>query len=192
MQKYNTSNVKHRFPIDRDCNLQNIHIRIIRCWKRNFDKTLLTNCMHKCLVWIYRWSCWVTCWQPAQFKWVGSLPSNHTWVAVSRSLATRAADLAMVWFRPGPRPEVTVWIWCYHYHGGCAYVGLNDASTTCLAPTRHMKDVCSFLRPMHYFHKILWHYSHISLPLNDGCNMSKRVIMGGNCGAPQPNNVGTV
>jgi len=42
-QKYNLSKVKHRFQSNRYCNLQSMQQHIIGCWKRDFDKILLTN-----------------------------------------------------------------------------------------------------------------------------------------------------
>jgi len=41
-QKYNLSNVKHRFQIHWYCKLQSIQNHILGCWKLDFNKTLLT------------------------------------------------------------------------------------------------------------------------------------------------------
>jgi len=78
---------------------------IIQC---NYGKILLTNSKTKSLIWIYGWTRWATCWQPAQFSKFGSLPSNHTRLDSWRLLTTMTANWATVWFGPGPGPEVTV------------------------------------------------------------------------------------
>jgi len=51
---------------------------VLGCWKHDFDRMLLTCSKNMILNWIYGWTCWVTHWQPAQFRQVGSLPLNHT------------------------------------------------------------------------------------------------------------------
>jgi len=88
---------------------------IIGCWIQDFDKILLRNCKTKSLLWIYRWTCWATCWQPAQIWWVRSIPSNRTWVDCSGILATWTVNLPMVQFCPRLRPEVMVRNHCWHY-----------------------------------------------------------------------------
>ena len=103
MQNYNISKVKHGFQNNRNCKLQNMQKRIIGCWKRDFDKIILTNCQNKSLIWIYRW----THWQPTQFRQAGSLPSNHTEVDWSGLLTTQTANLETFRFGPSPTPDVT-------------------------------------------------------------------------------------
>ena len=114
-QKYNLSKVKHWFQINWYCKLQSMQKHILGCWKRDFDKILLTFSNNKSLNWIYGWTRWATGWQPAQFRWVGSLPLNRTWVDSSGVLMTRIANLAMVWVRPGPGLKVTVPNRWWHY-----------------------------------------------------------------------------
>jgi hypothetical protein len=80
----------------------------IRCWKCNFAMMLLTNSKNKTLIWMYRWTRWATCWQPVQFRCVGSLPSNRMQDNHSVLLTTQTANVATVMFGPGPGPEVTV------------------------------------------------------------------------------------
>jgi len=63
---------------------------IFGCWKRDFDKILFTYSKNKILNWISGWTRWATRLQPAQFRWVGRLPSNRTQV-----------DSLGVW-QPGP------------------------------------------------------------------------------------------
>jgi len=103
-QKYNIPNVKYRFQINLYCKLQSIQKHIIGCWKRHFDKIQWTNSKIKNLIWIYR----STCWQPAQFRQLGSLPLNRTRDDGSRLLTTRPTNLATVWFGPCPGREMTV------------------------------------------------------------------------------------
>ena len=67
---------------------------MLGCWTRDFDKILFTYSKSKSLDWIYGW----TCWQPAQFTGVGSLPSNRTQVEGS-GLAT--THISKQYFRPG-------------------------------------------------------------------------------------------
>ena len=98
---YLISKVKHRYQINWYCKLHNIQKHIIGCWKCHFDKILLTNCKHKCLIWIYRWTRWETCWHPAQFRCIGSLPSNRSQVYGSGVLTTQTANLSNSW----------VWTW---------------------------------------------------------------------------------
>jgi len=111
-QKYNKPKEKHGFEINRYHTLRNMQRHSVGCWKHDFDKILLINCTNKWIIWIYSWTRWVTCWQPAQFRRVGSLPSNHTRIDGSGLLKTRTANLAMVQVRPRPGPEVMVWNCC--------------------------------------------------------------------------------
>jgi hypothetical protein len=55
-QKYHISKVKHKYQIDRYCKLLNKQKHIVGCWKRDFDKILLTTCKFKRLIGIYRWT----------------------------------------------------------------------------------------------------------------------------------------
>jgi len=112
MQKYNILKVKHRYHINRYCKLHNMQKRIIGRWKRDFDKVQLTNCKYKSLIGIYSWTHWATRWKHAQFRRVGSSPSNRTWVDSSSFLMTRPSNLATVQFVPGPGPKLTVWNRC--------------------------------------------------------------------------------
>jgi len=107
-QKYNLSKVKHQFQINWYCKLQSMHKSILGCWKCDFDKILLTYSKNKSFIWIYGWTRWVTCWQPAQFRQVRSLPLNHTQVDHWGWLTTWTANLATVQFGPGTGPKVTV------------------------------------------------------------------------------------
>jgi len=106
--------VKHRYQIDRYCKLHNMQKRIIGCWKCDFDKILLTNCNQNSHIWIYNWTPSVTGWQPAQFRRVRIIPSNHIRVDSSDFLHTRTAILETVRFGPRPRHEVTVRNRCLH------------------------------------------------------------------------------
>jgi len=108
MQKYNLSKVKHWFQISWYCMLQSMQKHILGCWKRDSDKILLTYSKNKSLNWIDGWTHWVTCWQPTQFRQVGSLPSNGTQVDSSGLLTTRTASLATVQVGLKPGPGVTV------------------------------------------------------------------------------------
>jgi hypothetical protein len=85
-----------------NCSTKQKHI--VGCWKRDFDKILLTHCKFSSLIWIYRW----TRWHSVQFRWVRSLPWNRTRVASSSLWTTSTTNLAMVQFGPGPQPDVTV------------------------------------------------------------------------------------
>ena len=114
-QKYHILKVKHRYQINRYCKLLNKQKLINGCWKLDFDKILLTHCKYKSLIWINRWICCATRWQPTQFRQVGSLSWNRTRVSSSGLLMTRTANLATVRFVPGPGPEVTVRNRCQHY-----------------------------------------------------------------------------
>jgi len=114
-QKYNIPNVKFWFQINLYCKLQSIQQHIIRCWKRHFNKIQLTNSKMKIPIWIYRWTRWATCWQPAQFGRVRSFPLNRTPVDGSGLLTTWTANLATVRFGPGRGPNVTVRNRCYHH-----------------------------------------------------------------------------
>jgi len=95
-QRYNISKVKHQFQINRYCKLQSMQKHIICCWKRDFDKILLTNSKDKGLIWIYGWTRWATRRQPAQLRQVRSLPSNRTRVDGSGLFTTRTPNWAMV------------------------------------------------------------------------------------------------
>ena len=88
---------------------------ILGCWKRDFDKILLTYCTTMWLIWIYGWTWWATCCQPAQFRGVWSSPLKRTRVDSSGSLPSQTANLVAVRFGPGPGPDVTVRIRCQHY-----------------------------------------------------------------------------
>jgi len=70
--------------------------RMHGCWTRDFDKILFTYSKSKSLNWIYEWTHWATRWQPAQFRQVGSLPSNHTRIDSSGLLTVQ------VYWQPGP------------------------------------------------------------------------------------------
>jgi len=113
--KYTILKVKHQFQINWYCKLQSMQQHIIGCWKRDFDKILLTNSKNKNLIWIYEWTRWVTRCQPTQCRWVASLPSNHTRVVGSGWLTTRTANLAIVQWSPGPGPKVKVRNSCSPY-----------------------------------------------------------------------------
>jgi len=41
---------------------------IIRCWISGFGKMQLSGSKNKSIIWIYKWTRWTTCWQPAQFR----------------------------------------------------------------------------------------------------------------------------
>jgi len=104
-QKYHISKVKYRYQIPWYCKLLKKQKHIVGCWKRDFDKILLTHCKIKSLIWIYRWTHWATRWQPALFRRVGSFPRNRTWVGSSGVLTTRTANLAPVQFGLDPDPD---------------------------------------------------------------------------------------
>jgi len=107
-QRHHLWKVKQRYQINRYCKLLNKQKHIVGCWKCNSDKILLTQCKYKSLIWIYRWTRWATGLQPTQFRWVGSLPWNLARVGSSGLWTTQTTNLAMVRFRHGPGPEVTV------------------------------------------------------------------------------------
>ena len=113
-QQYNISKVKHRFQINRYCKLECMQKHTIGCWNRDFDKILLTNSKNNSLIWIYGWTRWATCWQPAQFRRVGSSLMNCVGVDGSGLVITGTANLAMLRFGPGPGPEVKVRNRCWH------------------------------------------------------------------------------
>jgi len=75
---------------------------------RDFDKILLLHRKSISLIWLYR----LTGWQPAKFRLVGIIQLNRTRVDGFGVLTTKTANLATVWFEPGPRPEATVWNHC--------------------------------------------------------------------------------
>jgi len=105
MQKYHISKVKHRYQINRYCKLLNKQKRILGSWERDFDKILLTHCKYRSLIWIYTWTRWATCWQPAQFSRVRILPSNRTRVDGSCLLTNRTRTQS-----DGPEPLLTLTI----------------------------------------------------------------------------------
>ena len=78
----------------RYCKLQSMQTHIIGCWKRDFDKILLTNSKNKSLIWIYGWTRWATRWQLTQFRWIGSLPTNRSRVDSPGIVTTWTANLA--------------------------------------------------------------------------------------------------
>jgi len=88
---------------------------ILGCWKRDFDKLLLTYSINMSLNWVYGWTRWATRWQPAKSRQVGTLPSNRIGVDSSCVFTTRTANVAKVQFWPGPGPEVMVQNRCKHY-----------------------------------------------------------------------------
>jgi len=88
-EEYTLSKVKHRFQINWYCKLQSIQKHIPGCWKRDFHKILFTFSKNKSNNWICGCTCWATGWPPAQFRPVGSWPSNHTRVDSSGLFTTR-------------------------------------------------------------------------------------------------------
>jgi len=108
MPKYHTSSMKHSYQCNQYCKLHNQQKCIIGCWKCDFDKEPFTPSKYKCAIWIYRWTRWASCWQPAQLSRNGSLPSTHIWFDVSGSLIGRLANYATGSLGPGPGHAVTV------------------------------------------------------------------------------------
>ena len=84
-QQYNIWKVKHRFQTNRYCKLQSMPKHNIGCWKRDFNKILLTNSTNMSLIWMNGWTGCATSRQCTQFRRVGSLRSNCTRVDGSYS-----------------------------------------------------------------------------------------------------------
>jgi hypothetical protein len=66
---------------------------------------LLIQCKFKSLIWIYGWPRWVTRWQRAQFRGVGRLPWNRTWVSSSGFWQPRAPIRQLFSLDLGPNPK---------------------------------------------------------------------------------------
>jgi len=74
-------------------------------WIRDYDIIQLRNTKNHNIKWIYRWTHWATCWQPAQFWWVGRFPSNCTGIDILGHLTIQATNLATVQFNPDLDPR---------------------------------------------------------------------------------------
>jgi len=99
---------KHRFNNNVYCKLQSIQKEATEGWICGFDKILLLNSKNKSIKWIYLWTRWATHEQPAQLQQVGRFLLNCTQIDGLGVLTTCTANLAIVWFRLGPSPEVVV------------------------------------------------------------------------------------
>jgi hypothetical protein len=132
--------VKHRYQINRYCKLLNKQKLINGCWKLHFDKILLTYCKYKSLIWIYRWTRCATRWQPAQFRRVGSLRWNRTWVGSSGLLTTQTANLATVRFGPGTVANTTCIASCITLHLIRLYPELHCLSFRTVNLTHQLHD----------------------------------------------------
>jgi hypothetical protein len=73
---------------------------IIGCWQCDFSKILLTTYKNTSLIRINRWIQW----QPAQFRQVGSLLSNSTWVDSSGCCIILTTNSA--WFGLDSDPDL--------------------------------------------------------------------------------------
>jgi len=103
-QKYKIHIEKHRFQNNRYHMLQSMQRDNTGCRISNFDNILFSDCKNKSIIWIYRWTHWATCWQPAQLRQVVRFPSNFTWIDSLGMLKARNSKWGYVRFRPGPIP----------------------------------------------------------------------------------------
>jgi hypothetical protein len=110
---------KHQFQKNHDCKLQNKQNEIIGSWIPNLNKILLSNFKNQSILWIHKWTHWVTCGQSTEFDVVGRFPSNCTQIGCYVVLNTWSAIFATVQIWPRPWPEATVWI-NYEYLFCCA------------------------------------------------------------------------
>lgn len=99
---YNISNEKRGLQNNQYRKQHNMAKHIIGCWTCDVDHILLANCHIESLIWINRWTCWVSSSQSAQCREVGKFPSNGTRIDSSGVSKTGTANLWMVWFGPWP------------------------------------------------------------------------------------------
>jgi hypothetical protein len=88
--------------------LQSIQKQITGCWKHHFDKIQLTNSKNTSRFAIYRWTHWVTRWQPTEFielyqSWWFGFIDNQDCQLGDRSVWTRKLTRSN-----GPVPLLTV------------------------------------------------------------------------------------
>lgn len=92
--KYNILKENYRFRYYRYCNLQNMQNVITGCWIIHFDEVQLSNTKGKSVLCNCRWTCWTTCWQPAQFSRIGRFLLNLIGIDSSGLLTTWTAIMA--------------------------------------------------------------------------------------------------
>jgi len=107
-QKYKICQISHGFQHNWYPKLSNMHTILTGGWVCDFGKVLLSNCKRISIIWIYSSTHRTTHWQPAQFRQVGRLSSNHTQIASLGIWMTRTANFAPDWFQSCPGPDGTV------------------------------------------------------------------------------------
>jgi len=87
----------------------------------DFDWVLYAHTKGKQIIYIHRWTSCTTHCEPAHFSRVGRCRLKRTRIDHSGLLTTWTANLAPVWFQPGPCPKVTVQNRCNHQERCISY-----------------------------------------------------------------------